>query len=127
MMKLFLALLVLTGCASCTSASDSGVVSPIQAVRQHSKVAGEGEFGSLYIGPFPFTYPIRWRGNADVTLQYPQLPHVIIDGDNELVVEPISPEAANMVQQDVAAGRIVIRKHGQRAGLSPVGTIRSSS
>lgn len=112
-------------CGCMTTSGGGSSVTPLQAVRQESRAQGEGEFGSLFVGPFPLTYPLRWRGNGTITLQYPQTPHVVFNGTADFIVEPIAPEYVDRAHADVAAGRVVIFRNGQRTGLAPVGTVRA--
>lgn len=127
-MRLFsiIAALLLCSCAVAPAprgVDDVIVPQPIIGIRQVSRASGEGTFGSLFIGPYPFTYPMRWRGTGTVILQYPGKPHIIFDGEGEFVVEPLDASSTAAAIQAVLNGDVVIRNAGQRGVLSPVGTI----
>lgn len=101
-----LAILPLVGCYG--ASTPSPVIIP-QAVYQRSSAEGSGVIGSIYIGPFPWTYPIRWKGNGTITLQYPTQPYVLLEGD--FTWEPVYPEQLPAVEAERAAGRFaVVRK-----------------
>lgn len=75
-----------------------------QVVHQVSEAKGEGVIGSVWVGAFPWTYPLRWKGEGKITLQYPATPHIVLDGDFEW--EPVYPDQAPAIQAEMAAGRI---------------------
>lgn len=66
----------------------------------------EGTFDAvlhpLYIGAYPWTYTIKYAGTGRVVLQYPQQPHVWLDG--EFTWEVVVPDQAAAVAAEMRAG-----------------------
>lgn len=105
------------------------IVTPVIGVYQVSTISGEGTFGSLQISMLPgppaiLTYPMRWKGNARVMLQWPLKPHVVFEGDSEFVIEAL-PEFEQAVVASMRDGRFIIRSSGMAGYLSPPGTIQT--
>jgi hypothetical protein len=96
-----LLLLVLAGCAVDPGGGGGQVFIP-GAITQRSEVQGSGTIGSIFIGAFAWTYPIRWSGEGTLTIQYPAQPHIILDGN--FVWEPVYPEQREAIQREIALG-----------------------
>lgn len=89
-------------------------------ISQTSHIEGEVVLGSIHVGPYPLTFPVRAWGNGELTLQYPTKPHVIFSGDGGWIVEPITPEDAPTVRRLIHEGSLRIP-----GALAPSGSIRS--
>jgi len=113
---LALVALLMVGCVA-DSSGEPTVVAPIS---QTSHVEGEVVLGSVMLGPYPLTFPIRAWGNGDITLQYPNKPYVTFEGEGGWIVEPITPQYEAEVRRQIAAGEIRIP-----SSLSPSGTIQA--
>lgn len=93
--------------AACVSSPGSPII--IQpGISQTSSVEGHGRIGSVLIGAFPWTYPIDWVGKGKITLQYPMVPHVLLEGEFEW--HPVFPEQASAIAAEQAAGRFMVKK-----------------
>lgn len=100
-MKTLAALLIAGLLCGCVSDAATPIIAT-PGVHQVSTANGSGEIGAFYIGPFPWTYPIRWQGNGRMTIQYPAQPHLLLEGD--LVWEPVFPEQRQAIEQQIALG-----------------------
>lgn len=107
------ALLILTGCVG---SQEGQIVAPVS---MSADISGEVDINSLMVAYMPLTYPIHAWGEGTITLQFPQQPHVLFEGDGGWIIEPITPQDAPRVEALIAAG--VIR--GGR--YMPAGTIAS--
>lgn len=125
-LAMLIAALVLGATPGCYSPGvDGQPISPIQelGITFSGEVKGEARQNSVKVGGYPLTYPIRIKGDYAYWFQYPAQPNWVFDGDHEIIVEPLSGYE-EQVHDDIAAGRVVIRKNGQPAALSAVGTIK---
>lgn len=103
---------------ACTTAGQSALA----VFYQKSTVEGQGEIGSMYIGLFAWTYPIRWNGRGSLTLQYPAVPYILLEGD--LQWEPVYPQHTPNIQTAIARGHVVVRnRNNQPVALSPAGSL----
>jgi len=118
-MRTTLLALVALLCVGCV-ADDAGQPTVVAPVSQVSHVEGEIVLGSIMLGPYPLTFPIRAWGNGDITLQYPNKPYVSFDGEGGWIVEPITPQYEATVRQQIAAGLVRVP-----TSLSPAGTIQA--
>jgi hypothetical protein len=100
-----LALILILLLAGCVSPGGGSVIVPT-GITQATEVNGTGTIGSVLIGGFPWTYPIRFTGDGTLRLQYPATPHVWLDGD--FTWEVVIPEQAPMVEAEMRAGRFKV-------------------
>jgi hypothetical protein len=101
---LIVLILPLLGCVS--GGTSPIIIQPV--ISQTSSVEGHGRFGSVLIGAYPWTYPIDWTGRGTITLQYPAVPHVLLEG--ELEWHPVFPTDAPKIAAEMAAGRFAVRE-----------------
>ena len=118
MYRLALALAAILCLTACTGTAIPVVVTPVMA--QTTTLDGNATIGSLTIGGFPWTYPIRAWGQGTITLQYPGPPYIVITGEigYEIVVEPVSESDRPAIDAALARGDLVILSNGRRAGLA---------
>ena len=100
-----LALVVLLGCMS------PGYDGPLPApaplgVSQVTEGTFDATLHPLYIGAFPWTYTMRYKGSGRVVLQYPAKPHVWLDG--EFTWEIVVPTQAAAVAAEMRAGNFKV-------------------
>lgn len=118
---LLVAAVFMPGCITQPGGGDGGIVVPM-TVHQTSSIEGSGTIGSVYIGLFAWTYPIKWQGRGTMTLQYPAQPYIVLEG--ELIWEPVYPEQYPSIVQAISRGEIaVVNPNRVQVPLSPAGTI----
>ena len=114
-MRLMLVLcLLLAGCV----AGPDGQPMPV-SFSQTSHLQGEVVVGSVMVGAYPMTFPIRAWGEGDLRIQSIP-PYVTFIGDGGWIVEPIEPKYEATVRRQIASG--ALRIPGR---LEPVGTIQA--
>ena len=118
-MRLFALVLVLCLApivGACVAGPD-GQPMPV-SVSQTTHIKGEVTVGSVMVGMYPMTFPIRAWGEGDLRIQSVP-PYVSFLGEGGWIVEPIAPQYEATVRQQVASGALRI----PGGHVSPVGTI----
>lgn len=127
-MRITLALvaLLLVGCSTMPQVDPVGP-SPIVnlGVRTANEFDGEGLQHPVQIGPWPWTFPIRYWGSGIVVLQYPEKPHVSFQGEGGYVVEPLYPNQREQILDAMRRGEFAIYQDGRPGKLSMSGTVSS--
>lgn len=94
-------------------------------VRASVSAKGEGTVAPVTVAGTPLTQLVRWSGNATVTAIATLVPPhavVYIDGDSNLVVEPVAGMEAYAIEAQ-RKGEIVIRRNGVVGNLNSPGSI----
>ena len=127
MRTLALALVALLLCSCITTQDPSSPVSPVVnlGVYTANEFSGEGLQHPVQIGPYPWTFPIRYWGSGVLVLQYPAKPHVWFDGEGGYVVEPLYPQQRDAILAAMQRGEFAITQNGKPGRLAPAGTVAS--
>lgn len=111
-------------CSGCSAVPADEVQGPLVATPEFViNASGEGDAQGVW-GGIPLTARFAWRGTGQIRFRS-QPPYVVFDGNAEFIVEPLPPQAAQ-AQEDVAAGRVLIRRAGVPGHLNPPGSISSA-
>ena len=126
-MRTLALVLVVLSLPACMSGGNGPVdpVSPVLnlGVYTANEFSGEGLQHPIQIGPYPWTFPIRYWGSGVIVLQYPQKPHVWFDGEGGFVVEPLNPADRDAMMAAMQRGEFAVTQLGQPDKLSVAGTI----
>jgi hypothetical protein len=121
------AIVVLAGCNSLSGATKPYVIGPDpqagQGFRFISHVSGDFD-GQGFAYANPVTALVKAHGSMMATIRAFPPPFLVLDGDANLIVEPLPGREQEAVQA-VTNGDILIRRNGVAGALNPMGSISS--
>ena len=98
--------LLLAGCVSDDTGYGPAPVPVPIGVSQVTEGTFDATLHPLYIGAFPWTYTMKYKGRGRVVLQYPAKPHVWLDGD--FTWEVVVPTQADAIGAEMRAGNFKV-------------------
>ncbi len=84
-------------------------------------VNGDFDF-QTYLFKVPTSALVKGHGNATITVRAFPAPFLVIDGDGNVIVEPL-PGKDDEAMKAVRLGHVLIRRNGITGDLNPVGSI----
>lgn len=118
--------LALAGCQGSLGSTKPYVVGPDPIPGQGFRFVGHvnGDFdGQGFSYAVPVTALVKGHGEMTVTARAFPPPFLVIDGNANVIVEPIAPGKEIEAIQAVQRGEILIRRNGVPGALNPVGSI----
>lgn len=118
---LLLALAIaLPGCVAGSSPTNGQTQPQVLAIpRLVANVDGKGD-AQVFLAQLPLTALFKVHGTYRIVAQ-PIPPYLTVDGEGDLVIEPM-PGQEREAQQAVASGQVLVRRAGVAGLLNPPGT-----